>query len=148
MIKGGFILIQRTSLIFAIIFPYTGCHTLPGSSVDSWIGHYLYEEEPLVPAEGSTALMTWELVVSKSADSTLGMVEVNGFQTLIKAETRLEGDSNTLNVIFEKKVEGSGAWNPGDTLFVLSRKGKLTITIWKKATPRLRENFPTTCECF
>ncbi|GAA4316812.1 hypothetical protein GCM10023184_00180 [Flaviaesturariibacter amylovorans] len=131
-----------------MIFVLLSCKTRQKPSIDSWVGEYSYEEEPLDQAEVPAPSMLWEFAVAKSGDSTLGTLDVNGFQTFTKARAQLTGDSSALYVIFDRDLDGSSTWKRGDTLFVLSRKEKSTITTWKRATPMLRENPPKTCECF
>ena len=128
---------------------FFSCHHSQPANLDSWIGNYEYEEEPIKANAGYAMAMEWSLSIEKQNDSCNGIVEINGQQTYIKVLAGISGDSNSIAVTYESFIDGNiEQFRKHDTLFVLSKKaGKLT-TQWKRFEPRLSLDHANECSCF
>jgi sulfur carrier protein ThiS len=95
-------------------------------------------------------VMEWSLSVNKKAKTYQGILEVNGQQTFIKLLTDITGNSDSIAVLYNSKIDGSDEnLKYGDTLFVLSKSPNNKFkTRWCKLEPRLLENPPKECNCF
>lgn len=107
----------------------------------NWVGDYSYHETPVPTATGINKIMEWELSVSQQNDTCWGTLEVTGLTTYIKLLTIVSGDSSGVDVIYNKYLDGSQDFKPGDVLFSLSKNGSHLITGWKRLQPMLTE-FP------
>jgi hypothetical protein len=92
-------------------------------------------------ATGINKIMEWELSVSQLHDTCWGVLEVAGLTTYIKLLTTLSGDSSRVNVIYNKYLDGSQDFKPGEVLFSLTKDSSKIITNWKGLQPMLVE-FP------
>jgi hypothetical protein len=107
----------------------------------NWVGDYSYHELPVPTATGINKIMEWELSVSKQNDTCWGTLEITGLTTYIKLLTTLSGDSSRVDVTYNKYLDGSQDFKPGEVLFSLSKDGSYLITGWKGLQPMLIE-FP------
>ena len=107
----------------------------------TWVGDYSYHELPVPTATGINKIMEWELSVSQQNDTCWGTLEITGLTTYIKLLTILSGDSSRVNVIYNKYLDGSQEFKPGEVLFSLRKEGHNLITDWKSMQPMLVE-FP------
>jgi hypothetical protein len=87
--------------------------------------------------------MQWELSVSQQNDTCWGTLEITGLTTYIKLLTTLSGDSSRVDVIYNKYLDGSEDFNPGDVLFSLSKDSNKIITTWNRLQPLLADNHET-----
>jgi len=118
-------------------------------SLDSWIGNYTYEEEPVKANAGYAMVMEWSLLINKQNDTCSGIVEINGQQTYMKLRAAISGDTNTIAITYKNTIEGGNEnLHYGDTLFLLSKKGDALITKWKLLEPRLSPAHEKECDCF
>jgi hypothetical protein len=114
----------------------------------NWVGDYAYHEDPVPTATGINKIMEWELSVSQQNDTCWGTLEITGLTTYIKLLTTLSGDSSKVDVIYNKYLDGSTEFNPGDVLFSLSKDSSKIITTWNRLQPQLADNPDTQGACF
>ncbi len=107
----------------------------------NWVVDYSYHELPVPTATGINKIMEWELSVSQQNDTCWGTLEITGLTTYIKLLTTLSGDSSRVDVTYNKYLDGSQDFKPGEVLFSLSKDGSHLITDWKRLQPMLVE-FP------
>lgn len=126
------------------------CSCQPNSNnLDTWLGNYNFEENPVKATAGYFMVMNWNLLISKKEMNYKGTLEINGQQTYIKLLTDIKGDSGTIAIIYNSTVDGlKENWNVGDTLFVLSKNTVGIKTKWFGLEPRLIENPLQECKCF
>lgn len=113
-----------------------------------WVGDYSFHEDPVPTATGINKIMEWELSVSQLRDTCWGTLEITGLTTYIKLLTTLSGDSSKVDVVYNKYLDGSEDYKPGEVLFSLSRDSNKIITTWNKLTPMLAENHEAEGSCF
>jgi hypothetical protein len=106
-----------------------------------WVGDYSYNEIPVPTATGINKIMEWDLTVSQQHDTCYGTLEITGLTTYIKLLTTLSGDSSKVDVVYNKYLDGSQDYKPGEILFSLTKEGSRIITNWKRLQPQLVE-FP------
>ena len=114
----------------------------------NWVGDYAYHEDPVPTATGINKIMQWELSVSQQNDTCWGTLEITGLTTYIKLLTTISGDSSKVDVIYNKYLDGSEDFNPGDVLFSLSKDSSKIITTWSKLQPLLADNPEAEGACF
>jgi hypothetical protein len=107
----------------------------------NWVGDYSYHELPVPTATGINKIMEWKLSVSQQNDTCWGTLEITGLTTYIKLLTTLSGDSSKVDVIYNKYLDGSQDFKPGDVLFSLRKEGNNLVTGWQQLQPMLVE-FP------
>ena len=107
----------------------------------NWVGDYSYHELPVPTATGINKIMEWEFSVSQQNDTCWGTLEITGLTTYIKLLTTVSGDSSRVDVMYNKYLDGSQDFKPGDVLFSLHKEGNQVITNWKRLQPMLAE-FP------
>ena len=117
-------------------------------NIDNWIGNYSYEETPVKANAGYSMVMEWSLAITKIDDT----LEINGQQTDIEILTKIEGDTNTIAVIYDSILTigyVDATYKKGDTLFTLSKAKNGTLTTnWIAIKPFLSDNPPKECSCF
>ena len=113
-----------------------------------WVGNYVFHEDPVPTATGINKIMEWELSVAQTSDTCFGTLEITGLTTYIKLLTTLSGDSSGVDVVYNKYLDGSQDFEPGDVLFSLHRDSSHIITTWKQLHPMLAENPETAGTCF
>jgi len=107
----------------------------------NWAGDYSYHELPVPTATGINKIMEWEFSVSQQNDTCWGTLEITGLTTYIKLLTTISGDSSRVDVTYNKYLDGSMDFKPGEVLFSLYKEGSQVITQWKRLQPMLVE-FP------
>jgi hypothetical protein len=119
------------------------------TDLSGWLGDYEYKEEPVEATQGIYKNMSWHLSIQQQNDTCRGILEILGDQTYIKALTTIDGDSNYVNIVFNKLLEGADEnFSEGENLFTITKdKGNL-ITSWDGMEPRLEEFPPEECTCF
>lgn len=113
-----------------------------------WVGDYTYYEDPVPTSTGINKIMQWEMSVSQQRDTCWGTLEITGLTTYIKILTTLSGDSSKVDVIYNKYLDGSEDFNPGDVLFSLSKDSNKIITTWNRLQPLLGDNPEAAGTCF
>lgn len=135
-----------------VLFPFIilSC-SKNGNSKDlrAWIGDYVYKEDPVEAVQGIYRTMVWQLSIQLQNDTCRGILELMGDRTYIKALTTISGDSNYVDVAFNKLLDGSDEnFMEGETLFSITRNNGKLITTWDRLEPRLLDFPPEECECF
>jgi hypothetical protein len=113
-----------------------------------WVGDYTYYEDPVPTSTGINKIMQWEMSVSQQRDTCWGTLEITGLTTYIKILTTLSGDSSKVDVIYNKYLDGSEDFNPGDVLFSLSKDSNKIITTWNRLQPLLADDPEAVGTCF
>ena len=130
-----------------ILLSCSNKHNSP--NLNSWIGNYGYEEDPIKAIAGYNMMMVWEFDIVKNEKTYKGILEVNGQQTFTKLATNISGDSSKIFIMYDSLIDGSKELlKTGDTLFSLSKKQGKLITNWYSLEPRLPEFPPKECACF
>jgi hypothetical protein len=115
----------------------------------TWVGDYTYHEDPVPTSTGINKIIEWELSVSQQqGDTCWGTLEITGLTTYIKLLTTLSGDSARVDVVYNRYLDGSQDFKPGDVLFSLSKDSNNIITTWNRLTPLLAENHEVAGACF
>lgn len=114
-----------------------------------WVGDYVYKEEPIEATQGIFKNMVWQLSIQLQNDSCKGILEILGDRTYTKALTTITGDSNYIDVVFNKLLNGADEnLIDGEILFSMARDHGKLITTWDLLEPRLEEFPPGDCICF
>ena len=113
-----------------------------------WIGNYAFHEDPVPTATGINKIMEWEFSVAQKSDTCFGTLEITGLTTYIKLLTTLSGDSSRVDVVYNKYLDGSHDFNPGEVLFSLYRDSNHIITRWKRLQPMLADDPDAEGACF
>jgi hypothetical protein len=118
--------------------------------LDNWLGIYQYNEKSIEALAGYNMVMTWTLNIKQENDNYVALIEVNGQQTNMVIQALISGDSNKINLSFDKGIEGVGYQDlkKGDNLLELKFDSKKIKTKWIKLTPILEENFKNDTICF
>jgi hypothetical protein len=136
------------AIVFAWLF--TSCSkTSDTKDLTNWIGDYVYKEDPVEAVQGIYRNMVWQLSIQLQNDTCRGILELMGDRTYVKALTTIQGDSNYVDVVFNKLLDGTDEnLMEGETLFSMTRDSGRIVTTWDRLEPRLEE-FPTEeCVCF
>ena len=144
-------IVSRTFLATVLLcFLFASCNEAKKNlGLERWVGSYEYLETPITGSDDFMMLMNWHLRIEGGADSTRGILEVNGQQTEIKWQTEIAGDSTRIAILFDTAIIGQEPGiQKGDTLFQLSSNGTELKTTWLAMKPRLMENPPRECTCF
>jgi hypothetical protein len=117
--------------------------------LNTWIGHYLYEEEPVKAIAGYSMGMVWKLSINRNNDTCQGVLAIDGQQTYIRLLTDIKGDTNKIAIVYNSVIDGSSEnMSKGDTLFMLSKNSGDFETSWLGLEPRLLEKTDKKCKCF
>ena len=116
----------------------------------NWVGDYAFHEDPVPTATGINKIMEWELTVSQTQqnDTCFGTLEITGLTTYIKLLTTLSGDSSRVDVVYNKYLDGSHDFKPGDVLFSLHKDSNQIVTTWNQLQPMLEDNPNAEGACF
>jgi hypothetical protein len=130
-------------------------HILPqfvsaqNANLDTWVGKYSFEEEPIKANAGYAMAMQWDLTITKANNQFQGVLEVNGQQTYIDVSVNIIGDNNQVAITYNKLLDGTDEhFKKGAVLFMLKRDGKNLTTKWETLEERLPEKSPKECNCF
>ena len=113
-----------------------------------WVGDYAFHEDPVPTATGINKIMEWELSVSQKSDTCFGTLEITGLTTYVKLLTTLSGDSSRVDVVYNKYLDGTHDFKPGDVLFSLRKDSNQIITTWNHLHPMLDEFADAEGACF
>jgi hypothetical protein len=116
----------------------------------NWVGDYAFHEAPVPTETGINKIMEWELTVSKAqqGDTCFGTLEITGLTTYMKLLTTLSGDSSRVDVVYNKYLDGSHDFKPGDVLFSLHRDSNQIVTTWNQLRPMLADDADAEGACF
>lgn len=117
---------------------------------DDWVGDYAFHEEPVPTATGINKIMEWEFTVAQDqqADTCFGTLEITGLTTYIKLLTTLSGDSSRVDVVYNKYLDGSHEFKPGDVLFSMYKDSNQIVTTWNQLRPLLVDDADAEGACF
>jgi hypothetical protein len=113
-----------------------------------WVGDYAFHEDPVPTVTGINKIMEWELSVSQQSDTCFGTLEITGLTTYVKLLTTLSGDSSRVDVVYNKYIDGTHDFKPGDVLFSLRKDSNQIITTWNHLHPMLDEFADAEGGCF
>lgn len=112
-------------------------------NLDEWIGNYSFYE--YCPPNQN---MVYQISIYRQYDLYLAKIEIDGFQTLTRKLTRVVGDENHIDLVFEKYLEDDidllysyNHYRQGDIFLSLSRTDSEIYTTWGKWTPLLLSNY-------
>lgn len=123
---------------------------ISAKQLDNWDGDYLYNEKPVKALAGYNMVMIWTLKIKQENKDCIALIEVDGQQTHMVIRAIVSGDDNSINLTFDKGIDGMGYddLKKGDHLLQLKReKGKIK-TKWDKLEPILDEEFKNDTVCF
>jgi len=136
-------------VVIIVCFAFYACSKTHTAQVcTSWVGEYIYNEDPVPTSTGINRIMQWELNVFKERDTCWGVLEITGLRTYVKLLTVLSGDSSHIDVIYNKYLDGAEDFRPGDVLFSLTHTNNQLITTWNTLQPRLTEYADEEGNCF
>lgn len=140
------------AVVPAILFVwlFVSCSkTSDTKDLTNWIGDYVYKEDPVEAVQGIYRNMVWQLSIQLQNDTCRGVLELMGDRTYVKALTTINGDSNYVDVVFNKLLDGVDEnLIEGETLFSMTRDNGKIITTWDRLEPRLEEFPAEECICF
>ena len=143
---------MKTSLHAVILFSwiFLSCSkTSNTKDLSPWLGDYVYKEDPVEAVQGIYKTMVWQLSIQSQNDTCRGILEILGDRTYVKALTTISGDSNYVDVVFNKLLDGSDEnFVEGETLFTLTKDTANIITTWDRLEPRLEAFSAQDCVCF
>lgn len=133
-----------------IILLYSCSKTNTFVHCSNWVGDYAFHEDPVPTATGINKIMEWELTVAQDQknDTCFGTLEITGLTTYIKLLTTLSGDSSRVDVVYNKYLDGSHEFKPGDVLFSMHKDSNHIVTTWNQLHPLLEDNPDTEGACF
>jgi len=69
-------------------------------------------------------------------------ISIDGWQTLRRLKARVEGDNDSIQLIFDSYLPDNDfeLFSTGDVLLTLTKRGSKIITKWGKIKPIVREN--------
>lgn len=139
---------KRSTAVF-LLFTLLSCSkTNTFIHCTDWVGDYAFHEDPVPTATGINKIMEWELSVSQQSDTCFGTLEISGLTTYIKLLTTLSGDSSRVDIVYNKYLDGSHEFKPGDVLFSLRKDSNRIITTWNQLHPMLDEFADGEGACF
>src|SRR5262245_61668824 len=104
--------------VLCLLFMLTACSkTNTFTHCVDWLGEYSFHETPVPTSTGINKIMQWELSVSQQSDTCWGVLEITGLTTYVKLLTTLSGDSSRVDVVYNKYLDGSEDFKPGEILF-------------------------------
>ena len=133
-----------------IILLYSCSKTNTFVHCSDWVGDYAFHEDPVPTETGINKIMQWELTVSQEQknDTCFGTLEITGLTTYMKLLTTLSGDSSRVDVVYNKYLDGSHDFKPGDVLFSLHKDSNHIVTTWNQLHPMLADNPDAQGACF
>lgn len=145
------IMLRISVPVFVLIILLCSCSkTNTFVHCSDWVGDYAFHEDPVPTATGINKIMEWELTVSQEQknDTCFGTLEITGLTTYIKLLTTLSGDSSRVDVVYNKYLDGSHDFKPGDILFSLHKDSNHIVTTWNQLHPMLEDNPDAQGSCF
>lgn len=136
------------AIVFTFLF-MSCSKTSNTKDLSSWLGDYVYKEDPVEAVQGIYKTMIWQLSIQLQNDTCRGILEILGDRTYVKALTTIKGDSNHVDVIYNKLLDGADEnFIEGETLFTMTKDNGNIITTWDRLEPRLEEYPLQDCVCF
>ncbi len=102
------------------------------SSLESWVGNYTFSE--FVPPDEN---MFYSVSLYKENNNYYANISIDGFQTLIRLKAKVNGDANSINLVFDKYLPDNmyNSYNEGDILIAFKKTDAGIGTYWGKMTP-------------
>ena len=138
--KRILIILLAISLVSAL-----GCSNSAGSSMQLWVGNYTFSE--FVPPDQN---MFYGISIIKEDDGYYTEISIDGFQTVGRLKAKVEGDRNSINLIFNEYLPDnmSEPYKVGEVLLSFERKNSELITFWGKIRPIDQINTKSESVCF
>ena len=101
------------------------------NNLDSWIGKYTFDEY-FPPNQ----YISYEIVIYKENFDYFAELSADGFQTLTRIKAKIEGDKETIDLIFFMYLPDNiiEQYSPGDILLSLKNVNQEILTFWGKFT--------------
>ena len=103
----------------------------------TWAGTYTFNEfyEPNIN-------IAYELIITQENGNYYGLLNVDGFQTLIRAKTTIKGQENHISIIMEKYFNETlyKPYKNGEILFSILKEGQIIKTEWGVIKPISSKN--------
>ena len=120
--------------------PIAHAASLDKSSLDSWIGQYVFVE---APAER----YVWEhkIAIYKEGEEYCAKITVDGTQSNVRIQAKVAGDSTFIQFTFDKYLPDHmfGTYEQGELLLRLKRSGSKVLTEWATLKPVATEPYDT-----
>lgn len=113
------------------------------AAAPDWQGRYRYEHDAGLTEGGSSAHVTYDLVIGPAGARGGCLLSARGFQTDERIVCQAKPDGQTLTVSFHRYEDGRtvnkygvAVYKPGESLFTLSRAdGAGLVTRWQALEP-------------
>ena len=120
--------------------------TVPETASDAlagWVGEYDFEESLGTSDEGTAdSSVDYHITIALTGGKYVATVSLNGFQTMQNLLASVQGDANSISLIFDSYT-GDNMWQPytpGDELLMLQRQEGGLLTTWGAIVPQLQQN--------
>jgi len=107
----------------------------------SWIGEYHFSEFEEAQI-GSNLTMTYSITVYEEQGMYYANVVIDGNHTMLRVRALLQGDSESIDLIFYSYLPGNlhERFDGGDILLTFTKEGDDIITTWGCIQPALAAN--------
>ena len=140
---------HNPSLFFSIVVFVVLCFTrvpiahaasLDKSSLDSWIGQYVFVEAP-----AGRYVWRHEIAIHKEGEEYYAKITVDGTQTNVRVQANVVGDSISIQLVFNKYLDDHmfGTYEQGQLLLTLKMNGSKVLTEWATLKPIATEPYDT-----
>lgn len=108
--------------------------------LDSWVGSYQYIEHD-VPAEQDGQVYgdyPYELIIYKENGTYKATLTVDGFQTMIRLNAKVQGDEKIAKIAYESNWPGDHEiveFNKGEVMFSLEKSNSEYKILWGSFGP-------------
>lgn len=114
-------------------------------NLSNWLGNYEFTEyaEPDVDME-------YKINISKKDGKYLASIYIDGFQTVLRIQANIVGNSSSIKFIFEKYLPDNlfEVFSKGDTLLEFKQRNSSVYTYWGEIQPAVLKNQKTGKEYF
>lgn len=126
------------------------CSCSSTKNINNWVGNYEYNEESVKALARYNMVMIWTLDIKQDKEDYVAQIEINGQQTYMFIQAKVNGNEEKINLTFDKGIDGIGYDNfkKGDSLLELIMENGKIKTKWNKITPMLVEKFKNDTICF
>ncbi|MFW6016143.1 MAG: DUF5991 domain-containing protein [bacterium] len=106
-------------------------------ALESWVGEYEFSE--FAPPDQNKF---YEISLYKENSNYYADISIDGFQTIIRLQTKVIGDENSINLVFEKYLPDNlfESYNKGDILLSFEKENSEIYTSWGEIKPMLESN--------
>ena len=136
-----FILVAAACLVLSSCAPNP---ELPDDYLKSWAGEYSFFEFQHGEI-GSPHMLDYLIDINKYSGSYYATVTIDGWQTMIRARAIVQGDSESIELIFDSFFPDNmhERFSEGDILLTFTRQGDEIITAWGRLQPMIIDNEKT-----